>query len=81
MPLLFVRDNIVHMKTAAIVNAADSSLRPGGSVCGSVFDRTGYDKMEKSCGKTGGCEVVNAVIAPGFDLPARNVIHAVGPLW
>ena len=81
MPLLFVRDNIVHMKTDAIVNAADSSLRPGGGVCGSIFDRAGYDKMEKACQKIGGCEVGNAVMTPGFSLPAKYVIHAVGPVW
>ena len=51
MPLLFVRDNIVHMKTDAIVNAADSSLHPGGGVCGSVFDRAGFSDMEKVCQK------------------------------
>lgn len=81
MPLLFVRDNIVHMKTDAIVNAADSSLRPGGGVCGSIFDRAGYDKMEKACQKIGGCAVGNAVMTPGFSLPAKYVIHAVGPVW
>lgn len=81
MPLLFVRDNIVHMKTDAIVNAADSSLRPGGGVCGSIFDRAGYDKMEKACQKIGGCAVGNAVMTPGFALPAKYVIHAVGPVW
>lgn len=81
MPLLFVRDNIVHMKTDAIVNAADSSLRPGGGVCGSIFDRAGYDKMKKACQKIGGCEVGNAVMTPGFSLPAKYVIHAVGPVW
>ena len=81
MPLLFVRDNIVHMKTDAIVNSADSSLRPGGGVCGSVFDRAGYDKMEKACQKIGGCAVGNAVMTPGFSLSAKYVIHAVGPVW
>ena len=81
MPLLFVRDNIVHMKTDAIVNAADSSLRPGGGVCGSVFDRAGFSDMEKACQKIGSCEVGNVVITPGFALPAKYVIHAVGPVW
>ena len=81
MPLLFVRDNIVHMKTDAIVNAANSELRPGGGVCGSIFDRAGYDKMEKACQKIGGCAVGNAVMTPGFSLPAKYVIHAVGPIW
>lgn len=81
MPLLFVRDNIVHMKTDAIVNAANSGLRPGGGVCGSIFDRAGFEDMEKACQKIGGCQTGDAVITPGFALPARYVIHAVGPVW
>ncbi len=81
MPLLFIRDNIVHMKTDAIVNAANSGLQPGGGVCGSVFDRAGFADMEKACRKIGGCPVGSAVITPGFALPAKYVIHAVGPIW
>lgn len=81
MPLLFVRDNIVHMKTDAIVNAANTELHPGGGVCGSIFDRAGFADMEKACRKIGGCSVGSAVITPGFALPAKYVIHAVGPIW
>ncbi len=81
MPLLFVRDNIVHMKTDAIVNAANAELRPGGGVCGSIFDRAGFEDMEKACRKIGGCPVGSAVITKGFALSARYVIHAVGPIW
>lgn len=81
MPLLFVRDNIVHMETDAIVNAANRHLRPGGGVCGSIYDRAGYQDMEKACRDIGGCQVGDAVITPGFALPAKYVIHAVGPVW
>ncbi len=81
MPLLFVRDNIVHMKTDAIVNAANPALRPGGGVCGSIFDRAGFREMQDACQRIGGCLVGGAVITPGFALPAKYVIHAVGPVW
>ncbi len=81
MPLLFVRDNIVHMKTDAIVNATNTELRPGGGVCGSIFDRAGFADMQRACRKIGGCPVGSAVITKGFALPAKYVIHAVGPIW
>ncbi len=81
MPLNIVRDNIVHMKTDAIVNAANSDLSPGGGVCGSVFDAAGYEQMQQACRKLGGCPTGSAVITPGFNLPAKYVIHAVGPVW
>ncbi len=81
MPLLFVRDNIVHMKTDAIVNAANPGLRPGGGVCGSVFDCAGFGDMQAACEEIGGCPVGGAVITPGFALPANYVIHTAGPVW
>ncbi len=81
MPLLFIRDNIVHMKTDAIVNAANTELRPGGGVCGSIFDRAGFADMEKACRKIGGCPIGSVVLTPGFALSAKYVIHAVGPIW
>ncbi len=81
MPLLIVRDNIVHMKVDAIVNAANEALHPGGGVCGSIFDTAGFDDMLAACRKIGGCKTGQAVITPGFALPAKYVIHAVGPRW
>ncbi len=81
MPLQIVRENIVHMHTDAIVNAANSHLRPGGGVCGSIFDVAGYEDMRRACEALGHCAPGEAVITPGFGLPARYVIHAVGPVW
>ncbi len=81
MPLHIVRDNIVHMKTDAIVNAANCALKAGGGVCGSVFDSAGFEDMERACDEIGACKTGGAVITPGFALPARYVIHAVGPVW
>lgn len=81
MPLHIVRDNIVHMDTDAIVNAANTTLTAGGGVCGSIFDAAGYDKMEKACKRIGSCEVGKAVVTSGYRLRAKYVIHAVGPVW
>lgn len=81
MPLQIVRENIVHMHTDAIVNAANSHLRPGGGVCGAIFDAAGYEDMRRACEALGYCAPGEAVITPGFGLPARYVIHAVGPVW
>lgn len=81
MPFQIVRDNIVHMKTDAIVNAANTQLQAGGGVCGSIFDAAGLEELTRACGKIGHCDVGGAVLTPGFRLPAKYVIHAVGPIW
>lgn len=81
MPLQIVRENIVHMRTDAIVNAANTALLPGGGVCGSIFDAAGYEAMRQACAAIGHCETGGAVLTPGFNLPAKYVIHAVGPVW
>ena len=81
MPFHIVENDIVRMETDAIVNAANTALRPGSGVCGAVFRAAGYAKLEAACRKIGGCPVGSAVITPGFDLPARYVIHTVGPVW
>ena len=81
MPLELIRTDIVRMHTDAIVNAANSALAPGGGVCGAIFSAAGYQKMDKACRAIGHCEVGQAVITPGYALPAKYVIHAVGPIW
>lgn len=81
MPLQIIRENIVHMKTDAIVNITNTFLEAGGGVCSSIFDSAGYEAMKKACQKIGHCEIGKAVITPGFDLPAKYVIHTIGPTW
>ena len=81
MPFSLVRNDIVNMRVDAIVNAANSSLAPGGGVCGAIFAAAGRTALEKACRAIGHCDVGSAVITPGFNLPARYVIHAVGPVW
>lgn len=67
------------LKIDAIVNAANSELYAGGGICGVIHSRAG-PKLEQACEKIGHCESGDAVVTPGFNLPAKYVIHAVGPI-
>ena len=69
------------MDSDAIVNAANSQLKEGGGVCGAIFRKAGPEKLQESCDEIGGCETGSAAITPGFNLEAKYVIHAVGPVW
>jgi len=81
MPLEIARNDITKMTVDVIVNAANSSLQMGGGVCGAIFDAAGVQKMQAACDRIGGCKVGGAVLTDGFDLPAKYVIHTVGPIW
>lgn len=81
MPLEIVRNDITKMHVDAIVNAANSRLQQGGGVCGAIFAAAGADKLQAECDRIGHCAVGSAVITDGYALPAKHVIHAVGPVW
>lgn len=81
MPLMFVRNDITKMKVDAIVNAANTKLQMGGGVCGAIFEAAGARVLQVECNQIGSCEVGDAVITKGYSLPAKHVIHAVGPIW
>ena len=81
MPFEIVRNDITKMDVDAIVNAANSKLKKGGGVCGAIFDAAGEEKMEAALEAYKGCVAGEAVITDGFDLPAKYVIHTVGPIW
>jgi len=72
---------ITKLSTDAIVNAANDGLWEGGGVCGAIFREAGSAELTKACNAIGGCKTGNAVITPGFKLPAKYIIHAVGPVW
>ncbi|MBE6015451.1 MAG: hypothetical protein E7241_08840 [Lachnospiraceae bacterium] len=72
---------ITKLDTDAVVNAANSGLLEGGGVCGYIFADAGRTEMTKACREIGHCDEGSAVITPGFKLPAKYVIHAVGPRW
>ena len=73
--------DIVALDTDAIVNAANEGLWAGSGVCGAIFDAAGFEKLERACCKIGHCDTGSAVITPGFDLKAKYIVHAVGPVW
>lgn len=75
-----VRDDITRLDVDAIVNAANSALSPGGGVCGAIHRAAG-PKLAAACAAIGECPTGDARITPGFNLRARFVIHAVGPVW
>ena len=73
--------SITKLATDAVVNAANSDLRHGTGVCGYIFQDAGAAKMTAACNAIGHCDTGSAVITPGFNLPAKYVIHAVGPIY
>jgi O-acetyl-ADP-ribose deacetylase (regulator of RNase III) len=72
--------DITTLEVDAIVNAANESLIPGGGVDGAI-NRTAGPELAAAMASLGGCPTGEARITPGFRLPARFVIHAVGPIW
>ena len=81
MPFIIIQNDITKLPVDAIVNAANSALAPGGGVCGAIFAAAGYEELDRACRAIGHCDVGQAVITQGFALPARYVIHTVGPIW
>lgn len=81
MPFQIVRDDITRMRVDAIVNAANTGLRMGGGVCGAIFRGAGAQRLQEACDRLAPIKTGEAVITSGFDLPAKYVIHAAGPVY
>lgn len=81
MPFKIIRNDITKMKIDAIVNAANAKLQKGGGVCGAIFKVANAQELQKECDQLSPVAVGQAVITKGYNLPAKHIIHTVGPIW
>ena len=81
MPFSVIQGDITEQRVDVIVNAANSHLRMGGGVCGAIFSAAGAESLQAACNRIGMCKTGEAVLTDAFALPAKYVIHTVGPVW
>ncbi len=81
MSLTILNADITTLHVDAIVNAANPQLAAGGGVCGAIFRAAGYRQLQAACDKLAPIQTGEAVITPGFNLPAKFIIHTSGPVW
>ena len=82
MPFIIVRDDLTKMHVDAVVNTTNVKLQQGnGGVSGAIFEAAGAEPLREACRKIGGCAFGNAVVTPGFNLPAEHIIHTPSMVW
>lgn len=73
--------DLTEQTTDAIVNAANEGLQRGGGVCGAIFAKAGARELQAACDRIGRCPTGEARLTPGFGIPVKGIIHAVGPVY
>lgn len=81
MPLNIIRDDIINMRTDAVVNPSNTSLKTGSGVSEIVFNKAGKEKLQECCNKIAPIKVGEAAITPAFNFPAKFIIHTAGPVF
>ena len=81
MSFTIIRNDITKVKADAVVNAANTELLMGGGVCGAIFKAAGAKELQAACNKLAPLKTGDAVITPGFKLPAKHIIHTAGPVY
>ena len=79
-PIEIINADITTLDVDVVVNAANEALSPGGGVCGAIHRAAGPE-LATACAALGGCRTGESKLTPAFDLPAKYVIHSVGPVW
>lgn len=81
VPFTIIQSDITKLCVDAVVNAANTDLRMGGGVCKAIFEAAGADRLTDACRDLAPIKTGEAVITPGFMLPARYIIHTAGPVY
>ena len=81
MPFKIIQADLTKFTADAIVNAGNTSLKMGGGLSGAIFKAAGAEKLQAACAGLAPIKTGEAVITPGFDLPAKNIIHTAGPVY
>lgn len=81
MEIKIILGDITLSNSDAIVNAANKELRGGSGVCGAIFKKAGWDELQKECYEKGPIKTGEAIATKGYNLKAKYIIHAVGPIY